>query len=451
MGGTLAAIYFARRGFRVDIYESRENLELLPAISNRSINQSLTVRGVKALKEVDLWEDIKKLTLEEKGRVIHQKNKKLLYQPYGEKQNYTEWSINRNDLNKALLKAAKKYPSITTYFNVTCEDVEPDKDIIHLKNLKTKKVFTKKIDILIGADGIHSNVRKALVKRDLIQEHLEYLDWGYKNIYISTPPQGELPFKKNAFHLWSKKKSAIFGIPNSKGFFTCTLTLPLKGKGSFTSIRSRKSLVRFFDEYFPDLSIFIPSIADDFLKNRVCPFANLYTSQWYYKDSIVLLGDAAHAVTIFYGQGINAAFEDCKVLAQCIDSNSDYEKAFATYQGLRKAHTDVLADICKKRFTELKDKYESHFFIARSNVDLLLERLLPNTFHSLYTLIVHTDLPYHEAVKKHARKKILKRILGADILVGIYTLSLYFQSFVEAKKKQDQFFFPNRLLGHTEK
>ncbi len=423
MGGCLMAIYLAQKKFIVEIYESRSKDFINQSIiSNRSINQSLSVKGIKALKEVKLWNKIQKLTLQEKGRIIHQIDNELLYQPYGDKQKFTEWSINRNDLNKALLTELQKYPNVSVNFDSKCLHIDFDNKKIHIKNTKLNKITIKKIHVLIGADGIHSVVRNALQKKKYTEAKLEYLDWGYKNIYIPAPKKGTLPFKQNAFHLWSRNKCAIFGIPNKKGFFTCTLTLPLRGKNSFNTIKSKISLLRFFRKYFPDIYPFIHPEAEEFIKSIPTPFTTLYTSKWHFKDFVVLLGDACHAVTIFYGQGINAAFEDCLVLSKSLEKYyPDYEKAFSAYEALRKPNLYVLADLCKKRFIELKDKYECPTFIARSTIEMKLESLLPNKFHSLYTLIVHTTLSYSAALRRYHFEKKIQRLLGIEVIIFLYT------------------------------
>ena len=242
-------------------------------------------------------------------------------------------------------------------------------------------------------------------------------------------PRLTLPFQLNAFHLWSKKRAAIFGIPNGKGFFTCTLTLPLTGPESFETITTRKRLCTFFKEHFPDLRPFVPALANDFLKQPATPFTSLYTSKWHYKDFALLMGDAAHAVTIFYGQGINAAFEDCRILSSCIDEFfPDFEKVFSAFQARRKPDTDVLADLCKKRFIDLKDRYESPYFVAKSTVEALLEKRYPSTFHSLYSLIVHTTLSYSAALQRYTKEKRAARLLGMDFLVLWYSLMFVFRS-----------------------
>ena len=422
MGGSLLAIYLARRNFDVEIYELRNNIASLPCLSAKSINQSLSARGIAALKEVQLWDVIKNIASPEHGRVIHEPSGELLYQPYGDTQGYTEWSINRNELNRALQEQFHRYP-ITIINEEKCVSVDFDTRVIELENQYTKKRTTKKVELVVGADGIHSVVRKSLEKKQVCNTRFEYLDWGYKNIFVPVPHNDTILFRTDAFHLWSKKKAAIFGMSNSGGNFTCTITLPLVGPDSFASIDSTESLLSFFERHFPDLSASVPAIAEDFLSQPATPFASVYADTWYYKDFCVLLGDACHAVTIFYGQGINAAFEDCAVLAQCIDNAyPNMEQAFSSFQTLRKTDTDVLADVCKDRFIELKDKYESPLFLARSYVFMWLERLFPGTFHSLYTLIVHSTLSYSVAVQRNNTGKRIARLCGVDILILVCVL-----------------------------
>ncbi len=417
MGGSLLAIYLARRNFIVEIYESRESIENLPVVSYKSINQSLCVRGIRALQEVQMWDEVKKLCTREAGRIIHQKNG-LLYQAYGEKQGLAEWSINRNDLNCALVREMKKYSSIHTHYNERCVHIDFETREIEFENQLTKAHTTKKVELLLGADGIHSVVRKEMEQAGHLRAKLDVMDWGYKNMYVPAPTDGSIPFQKNAFHLWSKKKAAIFGIPNRGNFFTCTITLPLTGPDSFESIQSTESFERFCTEHFPDLYPHLAPHVNDFLTQPSTPFTSLYTSKWYYRDFCILLGDAAHAVTIFYGQGINAAFEDCRIFAECLDTYyPDIETVFQIFEARRKPDTDVLADVCKARFIDLKDRYEMPLFVSRSNVEMILEKYFPENFHSLYTLVVHTTMSYAVAYKRYRKERHVARLFGMDALV----------------------------------
>ncbi len=421
MAGCLMALYLSKDGFDVEIYESREDTSDNPTLSQRSINQSLSIKGIQALKEVNLWGKVKKIAIAQKGRTIHDISGQLLYQAYGKRDKLIEWTVNRNELNSLLLREVKKNPHITVFFNEKVTAVDSKRKLLYLENAVTLKKTTKKVHMIIGADGINSAVREFLEKTKNTQSRLEQLSWGYKNIYITD---NQLEFAPNAFHLWSRKNAAIFGMMN-KGSFTCTLTLPLSGKNSFQSLNTINKVKRFFSIHFPDLIAFLPSFAEAFVKTKPTVFKTLYTSHWFYKDFIVLIGDAAHAMTIFYGQGINAAFDDCRFLSLCLRKNIDYNKAFYEFQTLRKKNTDVIADLCVKRFFDLRDKYESPFYIARGQIDSALESLLPGKWQTLYTLIVHTKLPYFEGLKYYQKQKLIGRILGLDILVlllGIYSL-----------------------------
>jgi len=437
MGGSLLAIYLARRNFEVDIYESRDCLENLPVVSHKSINQSLCVRGIRALQDVRMWDEVKKLATRETGRVIHQKNN-LLYQAYGERQGFSEWSINRNDLNRALIAEMKKYPSIAVHYGEQCAEIDFEKRTILLENQQTKERRIIHVSLLIGADGRHSAVRQEMERQKLTEVQFDMLDWGYKNIYIPAPAEGSLPFRTDAFHLWSKKRAAIFGIPNRSGFFTATITLPVTGPKSFETLTTHESLTAFFEELCPDLAPYVAHYGNDFLNQPVTPFSTLFTSQWYYRDFCLLLGDAAHAMTIFYGQGINAAFEDCRAFAECLDRYyPDVETVFKMVQARRKPHTDVAARACLKRFVELRDKYESPFFVARSSVEIALEKYFPDSFHSLYTLIVHTTMSYGNAYKRYKKERRFARLLGMDVLVILMTIREVVRTMWHAMRSQN--------------
>jgi kynurenine 3-monooxygenase len=415
MAGCLMAIYLAKEGYNVTLYESRS--DQTAALSNRSINQSLSAKGIRALQKIGLWEEVKKLTVPQRGRLIHQISGELLYQSYGHNQDLIEWTINRNQLNNFLLTELKKYKNVHVFFNEKLTYFNLKQKELHFENIVTGEKTVKNAAMIIGADGIHSVVRKTMEKEKITKTEIDKRTWGYKNIYIPEDQGKGLAFDKHAFHLWSRKNTAIFGMVN-KGFFTCTLVLPLSGENSFESLSCKESVLLYFKKNFPDLSPYMEEHADEFVANQPTTFTTLYTSQWSYKDSVVLIGDAAHAMTIFLGQGINSAFDDCLHLAECLKQFPP-QKAFVQFQNLRKANTDTIAEICILRFTELKDKFEDQHFLAKKMVEERLEALFPKRWWSLYNLLVHTDLPYAKALQKYNRQLLIARLLGYDVVAGI--------------------------------
>lgn len=424
MAGCLMAILMAKASFAVEIYESESDITKQPIISGRSINQSLGAKGVGALKEAGLWETVKKIALPQTGRIIHQSGGEELYEPYGQKHELIEWTVNRNELNKTLLDEVKKYPSIKVTFDCEAVGIDLEKRELLLRYKQTGQQVRKKAPTIIGADGINSRVRRVLEGAGQTAARIDELQWGYKNILIKKIGNQALPFRNDAFHCWPCKKSSMVGMAN-RGFFTCTLILPLDGEASFESLKTKSSLLRYFSKNYPDLCPYVDRFADDFIARQPTIFRTLHTSKWHYRDQIVLIGDAAHAMTIFYGQGVNAAFDDCVILARLIKAHSpDLEKAFAQFQATRQKDTEAIANLCLQRLVALKDKYSSPFFLAKTNIEMALEKLLPDFWLSEYTLIVHTQLPYSEGLKRYKRQRTIAHFFGMDIATFVYGLFL---------------------------
>lgn len=420
MAGCLMAILLAKDGFAVEIYESGSDITKLPTVSKRSINQSLGAKGVSALQQAGLWETVKQIALPQTGRLIHQKSGDELYEPYGQKQDFIEWTINRNELNKLLLSEIKKYSSIHVTFDVEVIDIDLKKRELVLKDKNSARRMRKKSDLIIGADGINSQVRLALESAGETTAWIDEMSWGYKNILLKESGSQTLPFRNDAFHCWPAQKSSMVGMMNRE-FFTSTLILPLRGEDSFESLNTKKALSEFFRIYYPDFSKYVNEFADDFTRAKPTVFRTLHTSKWYYKDFVILIGDAAHAMTIFYGQGVNSAFDDCVTLAKLIKKHpTDFETAFRHFQAVRRRNTEVIAALCLDRLDALKSKYSSPYFLAKTRLEMKLEKLLPNLWLSEYTLMVHTALPYADGLKRYQKQRRIARLLGMDIATLLY-------------------------------
>jgi kynurenine 3-monooxygenase len=312
---------------------------------------------------------------------------------------------------------------VTVTYDTTLLNYDTKTQRLALQHTKTGRRSTVIAELVIGADGINSQVRQALDRADGISSVIEELSWGYKNIFIRARGGQPLPLRDDAFHCWPRKLTGMVGMAN-RGFFTCTLILPLHGENSFDSLHTKPALKTYFAGYYPELSPYIESFAAGFVEQRPTVFRTLRCPRWYYQGQCVLIGDAAHAMTIFMGQGINAAFDDCATLAQLLKDNpADYEAAFRRFQQIRKVNTDTMSDISLQRLVELKDKYGSQLFLAKTQLEMLLERRLPKLWLSQYTLIVHTLLPYAQGLKRYNRQRFIARLLGLDVatlLLGTY-------------------------------
>lgn len=436
MAGCLMALLLAKDGYKVEIFESQDNILKQPKISKRSINQSLGSKGVGALKAAGLWDIVKEIALPQTGRIIHQKDGSELYETYGQDHELIEWTVNRNELNQLLLRETQKHPAIATTFNYELLDVDLEHHSLKFTDTKTGEIIRKKASMLVGADGINSKVRQAMVDASVTNAHIDALPWGYKNILIKASDDAPVPFRNDAFHCWPCKQSSMVGMTN-RGFFTCTLILPLYGPNSFETLNNVAALKRYFTDNYPDLLPYLDSFASTFMHSQPTTFRTLHTSKWFYQDYSVLIGDAAHAMTIFYGQGVNAAFDDCVTLARCIANHpTDMEAAFSKFQTLRKRNTEVIANLCLDRLAALKDRYSSPFFLARTHLEMKLEKLFPNRWMSEYTLMVHTDLPYADGLKRYEHQQQIARLLGLDLAVFTYGLYLLLKQKMQTTTEQ---------------
>ncbi|QQQ79920.1 FAD-dependent monooxygenase [Saccharothrix sp. 6-C] len=409
LAGSLTAVYLARRGFGVRVLERRGDPRA-PGVreEGRSINLGLSQRGIVALREVGLLERLVPLTVPMRGRVVHLADGTLRFQPYGLAEDQILHSVLRHDLNVALVDEAERLGVEFSWgHRVTAVDrAEPA--------VTTDDGTTHTADLVIGADGAFSAVRAHLGRGLRVDLHQEFLEWGYKELLIPVGDDGEPRTELRALHVWPGDDGLIVAHPNADGSLTATVFLPFDGEHGFAGLTEPERVRSFFARRFPDTLVLIPDVVEQFLAHPPAGLVTVRTSPWHVSTDegrgVVLIGDAAHAVYPFFGQGMNAAFEDCSVLDRCLAAHPrDLPRALAEFEGSRRPHTDVLAELSKRNFVELRDKLRSPLFTARKKVDLALHRVFPNAWVPLYTLITHTTVPYGEAL---ARARRQDRVLG---------------------------------------
>jgi kynurenine 3-monooxygenase len=418
MAGSLMAAYLARRGFRVKVFERRADMRKEPVERGRSINMTLAARGLKALEDVGVLAEIMRNTTPLRGRMLHTTDGSVTFQPYGKDDHEVIHSIMRNDLNMALMNLADSYPNVEFVFNKQCVRLDKDAKTVQFKDTRTGEELFATSDLIIGADGAFSTVRQQMHRGERAQYVQDFLEWGYKELTIPPGPDGSFAINNKGLHIWPRGNCMLMAMPNWEGSFTCTCILPFEGESSFESLKSGADVVALFQQHFPDALPLIPMLAENFLRNPTVTMVTTNTYPWYYKDSVVLLGDACHAVVPFYGQGMNAAFEDCSVLDACIGRHmGDWKATFAEYQMLRKRHTDALAELSKENFIELREKVRSPLFVARKNVDIIMNKLFPKWWVPLYTLISHTTVPIADALDRCRTRNRIAKWLGIDLLL----------------------------------
>ena len=449
LAGGLLAAYLGRRGYEVALYERRADPRAGNFVGGRSINLALSTRGIHALEQLGIADQVLRHAIPMRGRMIHEKFGGLHFAPYDRDPNKHINSIGRAALNTTVIEAAQRYPNVRVHFNHRCTDVDLDTATSQLVDCSVEagalatpkpgegvpppipKVIEARADAVIGVDGAFSAVRQSIQRKLSGFEYDEsYLAHGYKELTIPPGPDGAWRMEKEVLHIWPRKSFMMIALPNPDGSFTCTLFWEFEGPRSFASIKTDDDVRRFFDQEFPDAVPLMPTLVDDFRSNPTGSLVTIRCTPWSYKDKVALVGDAAHAVVPFYGQGMNAAFEDCVVLDECLTQFPDNrERAFAEYFSRRKENADALADLAVENFIEMRDKTASRAFRAKKKLDHLLEGLLPGTYLPLYTMVTFTRIPYVEAAQRARRQDcIVYASLIALLILIVGMLTLLFRS-----------------------
>jgi kynurenine 3-monooxygenase len=419
LAGGLLAAYLGRRGYEVYLYERRADPREGNIVGGRSINLALSTRGIHALQQLGIADDVLRHAIPMRGRMIHDKSGDLHFAPYDVDPKKCINSIGRAALNTTVIGAAQRYSNVGVYFNHRCTDVDLTEPAAYLETEGGQ--VTAKGDAVIGVDGAFSAVRQSIHKKLENFEYDEsYLPHGYKELTIPPGPDGSWQMEKNALHIWPRKSFMMIALPNPDGSFTCTLFWEFEGPRSFATTKTDDQVCDFFQEEFPDAVPLMPPLLQDFKDNPTGSLVTIRCAPWFYRDKVALIGDAAHAVVPFYGQGMNAAFEDCVMLDECLEKFPDNrERAFDEYFVRRKENADALANLAIGNFIEMRDKTASRAFRAKKKLDHLLEALLPGIYLPLYTMVTFTRIPYAEAARRAQRQDriVYGTLIGAVILI----------------------------------
>jgi kynurenine 3-monooxygenase len=400
LAGGLLAAYLGRRGYEVDLYERRADPREGNIVGGRSINLAISTRGIHALEQIGIAEEALQHAIPMRGRMIHDRAGELHFSPYDVDPKKCINSIGRAALNSTVIEAAQRHTNVRVHFNHNCTGVDIEAAVAHLEI--ANGAVTARGDAVIGVDGAFSSVRQSMQLQINGFEYDEsYLAHGYKELTIPPGLDGTWRMEKNALHIWPRKSFMMIALPNPDGSFTCTLFWEFEGPRSFATTKTDDDVRRFFEEEFPDAVTLMPNLLDDFRNNPTGSLVTIRCAPWFYRDKTCLVGDAAHAVVPFYGQGMNAAFEDCVVLDECFEEfpeNRDH--AFSEYFRRRKENADALADLAIGNFIEMRDKTASKTFRAKKKLDHTLEAALPGMYLPLYTMVTFTRMPYAKAAKR---------------------------------------------------
>jgi kynurenine 3-monooxygenase len=414
LAGGLLAAYLGRRGYYVDLYERRADPREGNIVGGRSINLAISTRGIHALEQIGIAEEALQHAIPMRGRMIHDRSGELHFSPYDVDPKKCINSIGRAALNTTVIEAAQRYPDVRVHFNHKCTEVDLESASAQFET--AEGAVTARGDAVIGVDGAFSTVRKSMQSQIANFQYDEsYLAHGYKELTIPPGPDGSWRMEKNALHIWPRKSFMMIALPNPDGSFTCTLFWEFEGPRSFATMKTDDDVRRFFEEEFPDAVSLMPSLLDDFRNNPTGSLVTIRCAPWFYRDKACLVGDAAHAVVPFYGQGMNAAFEDCVVLDECVEEfPENRERAFAEYFRRRKQNADALAELAIGNFIEMRDKTASKTFRAKKKLDHALEAALPGIYLPLYTMVTFTRMPYAKAAK---RAQIQDALVYASLLL----------------------------------
>lgn len=407
--GSLVSIYLAKRGQKVQVFERRPDMRKESIIAGRSINLALSDRGWRGLEGVGIADEIKKIAIPMYGRAIHLKDGSSTYQPYG-KESQAIYSVSRGGINMKLMDLAEQQPNVSIHFSERCDKVDRKNNTVTFYNTVKETEQQIKSDLVFGADGAFSAVRTNIqLHSDRFDYQQFYIDCGYKELVIPPGKNGEHLIEKNCLHIWPRGSFMMIALPNMDGSFTCTLFFQMDGPLSFNSIKTDADVMQFFKEQFPDAIPLMPTLLNDWKANPTSSLVTVKCKPWVFDDRITLIGDAAHAIVPFFGQGMNCGFEDCVVLNQLIDKHGDVNAAcLHEYETLRKPDGDAIADLAIANFIEMRDKTADKTFLLQKKIEAHFNTKYPDKWIPLYSMVTYSpDIRYSEALSNGIKQQAI--------------------------------------------
>lgn len=421
--GSLLSIYLSKRGYKVNVFERRADMRLETMSAGRSINLALSDRGWRGLEGVGIADDIKKISIPMYGRFIHHKDGTNAYQPYG-KDNQAIYSVSRADINMKLMDLAEQQENVNIQFNKKCTLINRKDLAITFEDNLTKETSNTSADLLFGADGAFASSRLSIqLQSDRFEYNQHYIDCGYKELIIPAGKNGEFLLDKNALHIWPRGSFMMIALPNPDGNFTCTLFLPFEGEKSFSNLKTDEQVEEFFKSEFSDAFTLMPTLISDFKTNATASLVTVKCFPWVFDNKIGLIGDAAHAIVPFYGQGMNCGFEDCVVLNELIEKhNDDWDIIFPEYEQLRKPDGDAIADLAIANFVEMRDKTADSKFILQKKIEAKFSQHYPDKWIPLYSMVTYSPhIRYSTALKEgQKQQKIMDEIMALNNIESIW-------------------------------
>ncbi len=401
LSGSLLAIRMAQRGYTIEIHEKLPDIRIDNLAKGRSINLALSDRGLKALETIGIKEIIQKECIAMHGRMIHDKEGNIRLSKYSGRDGEKINSVSRTGLNITLLNKAESYPNVRIIFESKCIEVNLKHGIGYFKN-KKGEILKIEADTILGTDGAGSAVRHSMMAKTtdiLFNYSQEFLRTGYKELHIPPTKDGGYRIDKNALHIWPREKFMMIALPNLDGSFTVTMFHPFEGEAGFNTLNTKEKLISFFKKQYPDSLEHFSTLAEDYFNNPVGTLGTIKCYPWQTYGKTLILGDAAHAIVPFYGQGMNASFEDIRVFDEILDKHEgNWKKIFTTFQDSRVQNTNAIADLAIDNFYEMQNKVADEAFIKKRKIEIQLEETYKD-YYSKYSLVTFKeDIPYSEAM-----------------------------------------------------
>jgi kynurenine 3-monooxygenase len=438
--GSLLAIRLAQRGYQVEIFEQRADFRTVTTYAGRSINLALSDRGWEGLKKVGLDAVIAPLCIPMHGRMIHAEQGGQHYAAYSGRQGEYINSVSRQQLNIEMIKKAAGMPGVGVHFQTRCVEVDLQQGRAVFEHLVSGERLEASGDVVIGTDGAGSVLRKSMVAQSAelgFNFSQEFLSHGYKELTIPPDASGGFRIDKHALHIWPRGGFMLIALPNLDGSFTVTLFLPFEGSKSFQALDTPEKITAFFREEFPDVIPHMPDLLEDFANNPASMLGTVKCFPWQAFGKTLLMGDAAHAIVPFYGQGMNASFEDVVVLDQMLDQYGDnWEAVFTHFQEHRKPDADAIADLALDNFEEMKAHTANPLFNLKHKLELQMEQQIPE-FSSKYSMVTfREDLRYSEAISRGRKQDAVLMQLCAGVTdPGAVDILQFFRDFKERMLK----------------
>jgi kynurenine 3-monooxygenase len=410
--GSLWAVYLSKAGYKVTIYERRSDIRKAEISAGKSINLALSVRGWTALDAVGVGDEIRKIAIPMHGRVMHDLEGNLTYQPYG-KEGEAIYSVSRGKVNAAMMDIAEKYGKATIHYNHECQNVDLTNGIAFLKNSLTGEKIEVKADLIFAVDGAFSAVRfNSMQKLNRFNYSQNYIADGYRELLLPANEDGSYKLDKNALHIWPRGRFMMIALANEDGSFTCTLFMPHEGdKFAFDKLNSPEAVNTFFKTVFPDFYEMVPNVAEAWENHPLSNLAIIRCSPWT-NGKVALMGDAAHATVPFYGQGMNAGFEDCTVLSNLMKKhNENWEAIFEEYSRERKPDGDALQDLSLDNYYVMRDYVSDPEFLLRKKIEAKFSELYPKSWLPLYSQVTFSNIRYSVAYQQGKKQSDIMDII----------------------------------------